>query len=170
MSDSDDTPRTPPDPQEFPAGGFSLGGLAAGDADTTLGRRNEPPPPEVAPAGDSLILPRGALVTLRKSGGLRFSSRVCVVYRNGRVERADLASGPARPVYLSQNELQRLRHLLLRSRLASWVHIWGSPSPDAYSYEIAARFGHNIRRVELHDGGIPNAIEPLARSLSQLLP
>lgn len=172
MSDTEETPRRLPRwdggrgseqgpaddaaPAGVPEGGFDLGGLAAGEADTSL-------------SAEELALPRGALVAFRKSGGLRFSSRSCVVYRSGRVERASL-EGPARPTYLSRHEIARLRHLLLRARLASWERLRPAPSPDGYSYEIVARFGTNVRRVELADGHIPHAIEPLVRSLSRLLP
>ena len=43
-------------------------------------------------------------------------------------------------------------------------------SPDGYSYEIAARYGDNTRRVELADHHIPDAIGPLVRALTKLLP
>lgn len=164
MSDSDEIGGRP---AGLPAGGFDLGGLAAGEADTTLraGDREE------APAEDELLaVPRGALVAFRKSGGLRFTSRSCVVYRSGRVERASAAAGRARPTRLSPAEMARLRHLLLRARLASWGRERPGPAPDGYSYEIAARYGSATRRVELADPHIPDAIDPLVRALSKLLP
>lgn len=164
MSDTDEMGG----PQAMPAGGFDLGGLAAGEADTAL-RAGEPAPAEGEP-DERLIVPRGALVVFRKSGGLRFTSRSCVVYRSGRVERSSLAEGRARPARLSAAEMDRLRHLLLRARLASWERERPGPPPDGYSYEIAARYGSTTRRVDLADHHIPDAIEPLVRALSKLLP
>jgi hypothetical protein len=169
MSDMDETTERPgAGSWGVPEGGFALGGLAAGEADTTLGAEGG----EAGSAApeDLLIVPRGALVVLRKSGGLRFTSRSCVVYRSGRVERGSLAEGPARATHLSAAEMGRLRHLLLRARLASWERERPAAAPDAYSYEIAARYGNSTRRVELADHHIPDAIAPLVRALSKLLP
>lgn len=164
MSDTDEMGGWP---EGMPAGGFDLGGLAAGEADTTLGARDRAEPP----AEDELLaVPRGALVAFRKSGGMRFTSRSCVVYRSGRVERSSTATGPARPTRLSPAEMARLRHLLLRARLASWERERPGPTPDGYSYEIAARYGSTTRRVELADPHIPDAIDPLVRALTKLLP
>ncbi|HEX9372348.1 MAG TPA: hypothetical protein VF897_15140, partial [Roseiflexaceae bacterium] len=71
---------------------------------------------EPAPAEDRLELPAGALVALRKSGGLKFSSREVVVYRDGRVtyqaippEEPEAARAPRK---LTRAQLADLRGLI----------------------------------------------------------
>jgi len=168
MSDTDETRERPAGlGGSIPAGGFDLGGLAAGEYDTTLGPhgagRAEPEP------DDRLILPRGALVAFRKSGGLRFTSRTCVVYRSGRVERESLPEGPGRPEYLTPAELRRLWRLVLRAGLGRLARLPGRPSPDGYGYEIAARFGRTARYVTFDEWRVPAAATLLVRALTRLL-
>ncbi|NJN16676.1 MAG: hypothetical protein HC822_10585 [Oscillochloris sp.] len=155
------TDHEPHNRAEFPAGGFNLGGAAADGFDSSL-QHPAPPPP-------SLILPRGALLIFAKSGGVRFTSRHCIVYRNGRVERGSLAH-MHRPTYLSAAEIRRLRRLVLRSRLALWAG-YRAPAPrDGYSYELTARYGSNLRSATFADGAIPAIVAPLIRNLQLLLP
>src|SRR5689334_17244674 len=56
-----------------------LGRLPAGPYDTGL-KVNQPPTPAQPAQADTLRLPRGALVAMRRSGGFKFRSRVVVVY------------------------------------------------------------------------------------------
>jgi hypothetical protein len=141
---------------------FALAGLSAGEHDTSLS--------PLAPAGDdseTLELPRAALLALRKSGGLRFSSRTLVVYRDGRVWSD--AEG-ARLRRIGADDLARLRHLALRARLARHGSPGAGQPPDGYAYEIAVRVGRRVRRAELLDGHIPAEVAALLRALRQRKP
>jgi hypothetical protein len=156
MSDPDQ-PEDQPGP---PPSGFALGGLGAGEYDTSLG--------QPAPAGDDeLTVPRDALLAFRKSGGLRFRSRAIVVYRNGWVVPADGAQG--KPCHLGEGAMARLTQLVLRSGLAR-AKPTGAQPPDGHAYEIVARIGGRVRRAEAMDGSIPVDFAALIRALSRLLP
>lgn len=152
----------PTQPEEQPGpppSGFALGGLGAGEHDTSL----SPPPPAAA----DLPLPRDALLAFRKSGGLRFSSRAIVVYRNGWVVPAD--GGRGRPRHLGVAALAKLARQALRSGLARHTPAGARQPPDGSAYEIAARIGSRVRRAEVMDGSIPPDLAPLIRALSRLL-
>lgn len=157
------------DPEEereqpaIPAAGIPLGGLAAGAYDTTLGDTR---PAEAAPPGE-LTLPGGALVAFRKSGGLRFSSRGVVVYRNGWV--VPLAGSAGRARHLKADALQVLERLILRSGLARVPASSAGATRDGYSYEIVARVGGKLYQVELSDP-VPAAQARLVQVLTRLLP
>lgn len=153
MSDDEEPKGHPKIPRE----GIALGGLGSGDYDTSLRQPEEP------------LLPQGALVAMRKSGGLRFSSRWAVVYRSGRVERGSNA-GLARAAYLEPAALRALWRLTLRSRLALYEGLKSQAGPDAYSYELAAQVGRNLREVQLQTGSIPPRMEALVRVMEKLLP
>lgn len=157
MSDSEE-----PTSAGIPLSGISLGLGGAGGFDISLSATPEPAPPAEEP-----LLPRGGLVALRKSGGLRFTSRSVVVYRSG---RALIGGGPAaapRERRLSAEELERLKGLILRARLAR-QRPTGSQPADGYAYEIAARVSKRLRSVEVYDGAMPEAIRELVEALSAL--
>lgn len=144
-----------------------------------------PEPPETpAAAADSaappapaehepLRVPRGAFLVLRKSGGLKFSTREVVVFPDGRI------SFDARGV--PQKEYNRLRRVLndaqvlgLR-KLLDQANFWktesvGAQNPDAFAYEVAARLGQRANSIEVFDGSIPERIKPLLERLEKLLP
>src|SRR5687768_16412572 len=126
------------DPEEreeqggIPEGGLSLGGLGAGEFDTSLGGAEQP-------IDEALPLSRGALLAFRKSGGLRFSSRGVVVLRSGWVE--PLAGTEGRRRHITPEALAVLERLLLTSGLTRVSHQKRKPTPDGYSYEIAAHVG-----------------------------
>jgi len=102
----------PPPPAEV------LGTLSGEPYDSGL-KVNQPPAPvdplEAAPA-DTLRLPRGALVAMRRSGGLKFRSREVVVYRDGRVNYDD-GDGNPRTVWT-----------LATPRWPSCVECWAWPA------------------------------------------
>jgi hypothetical protein len=150
-------PDQPPDEQTA----VPLGNLAADDYDRSLERP--------APADDTLVVPRDALLAFRKSGGLRFTSRAIVVFRNGWVVPVAESAG-AKPRHLSDAALAALTSLVLRSGLARYGKAAAAQQPDRYAYQLAARVGRSLRRVELADGAIPADLAPLVRALSRLLP
>lgn len=129
------------------------------------------PPPETPP--EPLRLPRSAFVGLRKSGGLKFSTREVVVYPDGRV------AYDARGV--PQKEYTRLRRVLndgqvhsLR-KLLDQTNFWmtasaGKQNPDAFAYEITARLNQRSNEIEVFDGSVPENIQPLLEFLNKLLP
>jgi hypothetical protein len=153
-------PNKPDEQPDPPPASFSLGGLDAGEYDTSL---NQP-----APASDDLIVPRDALLAFRKSGGLRFSSRAIVVYRNGWVVPADGTEG--KPRHLTDDSLAKLTALALRSGLTRHKPTGARQPPDSYAYEIAMRVGRQLRRAEVMDGSIPTDLAALIRALGRLLP
>jgi hypothetical protein len=110
---------------------------------------------------------------MRRSGGLRFTSRDVTVFRSGRVEAdADPLLGSGMTVgtrRLSDPELAELHRALDAARFTELPPTAGRPSPDAYSYEIAARVGGSDHFVETFDGSIPDQLAPLIRLLSSYL-
>jgi emfourin len=126
----------------------------------------EPPPaPESAPA-DTLRLPRGALVALRRSGGFKFRSREVVVYRDGRVHYDDGESGPRTVWTLSDAELAELRRALNQAGFAK-LPAAGRQNPDAFVYEIVARPARRVYSVETFQGSIPASLAPLIQQLNR---
>lgn len=123
-----------------------------------------------------LTLPKGALVVMRKSGGLHFISRQVVVRTDGRIVRTHDAATPThkeakRSNRLSRDELARLRLMLAKSNLAQVAGRVGkaTQNPDAYAYEIVARVGRKVQAAEVFDGSIPPELEPLIRRLNSYL-
>ncbi|NTW00153.1 MAG: hypothetical protein HGA19_02480 [Oscillochloris sp.] len=136
---------------------FSLGGLGAGEYDTSLGQ----------PTPDELHLPRTALLAFRKSGGLRFTSRTVVIYRDGWVVQVERGA-QTRLCHLDIDQLDRLNHLALRGRLARHKATGAPQPPDGYVYEIAARIGGYMRRAEVMAQRMPADLAPLIRALNRL--
>jgi hypothetical protein len=158
MSDPDEREEQGGIPEE----GLSLGGLRAGGFDTSLGGE-----PAEQQGGEALPLSRGALVAFRKSGGLRFSSLGVVVLRSGWVEPQPGSEGRRR--HITPEALAVLERLILTSGLTRVSHQKRRPTPDGYSYEIAAHVAGRPRFVELSDP-VPDEQERLVRVLSRLLP
>ncbi len=139
-----------------------LGSLDGAPADTNLSAPDDAP----------LTLPKGALVAMRKSGGLRFTSRTVVVHRDGRVS----AQGGTRsrnlkpPARLSKTQLSSLKHTVAKSMNAATPKSLGRQNPDAYAYEIVARVGRRVVTTEVFDGSIPASMAGLIKTLSGHLP
>jgi hypothetical protein len=132
----------------------------------------EPPPaqiepPEAAPA-DTLRLPRGALLALRRSGGFKFRSREVVVYRDGRVNYDDGESGPRTVWTLSDAEMTELRRVLDQVGFAQ-LPAAGRQNPDAFAYEIVARPARRVYSVEAFQGSIPASLAPLIEQLNRFV-
>jgi hypothetical protein len=167
-----------------------LGSLGEGPRDTQLGglkparsRRKLPEltspgeraPQQIpsAPADERLKLPRGAFVALRKSGGLRFSSREVVVFRDGRVRATVLGAVPGgadEPRRLLADEVTTLYQRIAASDIKKLPARSGQQSPDAFAYELVARVGRNVYAVEFFDPDIPESLEPIIRDLLALIP
>lgn len=135
----------------------------------------EPPEAQAPPQerDDAFALPAGAWIAMRQSGGLLFSSREVVVYRDGRA--ATSAVGGGRPAHtgaprpLTEAELAALRRALEQIDFSRLPTAAGRQPADAYVYEIVARSGRRSQAVEVFDGSIPPTLAPLIRQLSRLL-
>jgi hypothetical protein len=167
--------RLPP-PVE-PAAPRVLGVIPAQEHDTQLSpapeRREEPRRRRKTPAQERPALPRGALVTLVRSGGLVFRTSELTVYRDGRVTYDADGPGGAREravwVLLS-DELEELRRELAAIDFAAYQFTYGRQNPDAYAYELTARVGRGVRRITLAEGSIPDELDPLIRRLASYAP
>jgi hypothetical protein len=152
--------RAPRDDRQ-PVAEAGTGGAAPGEAMAA----------NAAPEDASPALPPGALVAMRKSGGLVFRSREIVVYGDGRVERGTLGGG--RPATADQRtasaaQLAALRRAVGRIDLARTPPP-ARPGPDAFVYEIALPTDAGVREIVVADGQIPETIRPLLRELGRLL-
>jgi hypothetical protein len=133
-----------------------------------LCRQALPPPEQTGPQ-----LPRGALIALRQSGGLRFSTREVMVYHDGRViarrqGKLDTREGSR---LITPGEVADLKAALAHSSLRALPRFAsiGRPSPDGYAYELIARTGRKSKSIEFFDGSIPCAVQPLLAQLKTLM-
>jgi hypothetical protein len=152
-------PPAPVNPLEAPE---RDGGLKAGQPPAPIN------PLEAAEA-DTLRLPRGALVAMRRSGGIRFRSRTVVAYRDGRVNYDDGESGPRTVWTLSDDELADLRHALKQAGFGRLPASSGRQNPDAFAYEIVARPTRRAYAVEVFQGSIPDTLKPLIQLLNRFM-
>ena len=123
---------------------------------------------------DVLTLPPGALVALRRSGGLLFSMCEVVVYPDGRLVMGTRGGGrPSQAEVvgaLPAAQLGALRRILSEIDFARLpVAPPAQPRPDAYAYELVTRPGRLAPPLEVFDGAIPPALVPLIRLCSGLL-
>ena len=158
-----DQPDDAPAPQaeaSTPAADFPAVAIPHGPIDTTLGTPAEA-------SDEQLKLPRGALVIMRQSGGLRFRTTATVVFRDGRLA---VAGGThTRPLVvrrLSDDELVALRQMLDDVVAANLPASIGHQNPDFYAYELAMRPGRLVQNFEVFAGSMPEAVEPLVRWLN----
>jgi hypothetical protein len=144
-----------------------LGKLSDEPYDSEL-RVNPPsaPAPESGSA-ETLRLPRGALVAMRRSGGFKFRSREVVVYRDGRVNYDDGKSGPRTVWTLGDDEMAELRRALDQAGFAK-LPAAGRQNPDAFAYEIVARLARRVYSAEALQGSIPASLAPLIQQLGRL--
>ena len=150
-----------------------LGRLSDEPYDSGL-KVNQPPtprapvnPPEDSSA-DTLRLPRGALVAMRRSGGFKFRSREVVVYRDGRVNYDDGESAPRTVWTLGDAEMAELRRTLDQVGFAQ-LPSSGRQNPDAFAYEIVARPARRVYSVEAFQGSIPASLVPLIQQLNRFM-
>lgn len=138
-----------------------LGQISSGPRDTKLKPSPEQP----------VVLPRGAVIALQQSGGLRFSTRAVLVYRDGRVffrQQGKLGSreGSRR---ITPAEVGEIDELIKQSGLFELPPSIGRPSPDGYAYELIVRVGRKSKVSELFDGSIPAEVRPLLARLKRLM-
>lgn len=120
--------------------------------------------PPKSPA-DTLKLPRGALVAMRRSGGFKFRSHEVAVYRDGRVNYDDGESGPRTVWTLGAAEMTELRRVLDQVGFAQ-LPAAGRQNPDAFAYEIVARPARRVYAAEAFQGSIPASLAPLIQQLN----
>jgi hypothetical protein len=137
---------------------------------------------DAQPAGDQtpaasderLVLPRGGLAAMRKSGGLLFSSREVVVYRSGKSTYRQRGAGSGESAvetgHLTLAQLVELHQALKQSNLTRLPATIGRPGNDTFTYEIIARVGRVVAAVEVAEGSVPASLTPLIRELRRLMP
>lgn len=150
--------------------GGEAGGLQVRGSAAATHRKKATPPSE----REQLERPRGALVAVRKSGGLFFSWRLLVVHRDGRlIYKSNEVGAPAEAHVigrLAEGQLAELQALIGQTDWAVRAIGAQQPSPDAFSYELIARVGRKNEAAELFEGRIPATFKPLITRLNQLLP
>lgn len=172
MTEKSKNPKSkPPPPPET-----ELASIPKGERASKLESKPKPQPHQkpAPPKIEKLQLPLGAFIAFRKSGGLKFSSREIVLYPDGRVSfgGADLS----KEVYaratrqLNNAQIFDLRKVLDQAGFFRLQSAAGKQPPDSYAYEIVARLGSRSNFVEVFDGGIPDALQPLIAKLSALMP
>ena len=70
---------------------------------------------------------------------------------------------------LNDGQTLSLRKLLDQSNFWKAESV-GEQNPDGYAYEIAAHLGQRSNEIEVFDGSVPEALQPLVERLSKLLP
>ncbi len=119
------------------------------------------------------MLPLGALMALRRSGGLLFESRAIVVYADGRLTTSTVGGGHAPRTgarALSAAQLARLRRTLDAIDFARLQAVpVGHSRPDAHAYELALRAGHATLSLEAFEGAVPPTLAPLLTLLNGVL-
>jgi hypothetical protein len=188
-------PKGERDSEQEPAPEGTFGAQSASPPDIELGesqsRKGSKPPPRAshrrtprpeASDGDKLALPEDALVAMRRSGGLRFTSKNVVIYRDGRVITDGTGYGTAR-----QSPAKRLDDEEFAELYRALDTAWGQGSegetesfpgqpptsgrqnPDGYAYELAARLGTHTYAAEVFDGSIPEQLAQLIKVLSRYM-
>lgn len=163
--------------RETDAGAGAISTPAAPQKSAPKPRKKAVPAGSPAPVDVPLALPKGALVSMRKSGGVRFSSRTVTVHRDGRVGHGSSDNTRSRnkglPSRLTSTQLSKLKREVSKAGLethAARKGIGEQQSPDSYAYEIVARVGNKVQSVEMLDGNIPDSVMPLIRELNALMP
>ncbi len=137
-----------------------LGQLASGPRDDRL-----------QSADDRLKLPRRALIALRQSGGLRFSTREVTVYNDGHLiarRQGKLGAGEGSR-RITPAEVAELKELIEQSGLWELPTSIGRQSPDGYAYELIARVGRKSKAIEFFDGRVPAEVKSLLAQLKPLM-
>ncbi len=158
---------TPQQPDEV------LGHLAHGEADSGLHASQPASHRKAAQPAEPLARPRGALVAMRKSGGLRFTWRLIVVHRDGRlIYKSNELGAPEGARVIGTLDAARMAELQQAIDHTDFAarSFGARQNPDAFAYEIIARVGRKNRYAEAFEGSIPAALKPLIGLLSALLP
>src|SRR5436190_5052243 len=139
----DVTPSAPTQPQHAPGAGSHQKQTAQNDV-------------------GALQLPKDALIAMRKSGGLKFSTQQVVIFKDGRVVSSSRPA--AEPRVLTDAQLAELYRTLDSLDFSQFTSTSGQQNPDAYAYEMAVRTGRTTQQVGVLDGSIPEPLAPLIRS------
>jgi hypothetical protein len=131
------------------------------------------PQPSAERDDERPVLPRGGLVVMRRSGGLKFSSREVVVYRDGRVVHRQHSDGMS--IYkgstqrLAGEQLDEAMRLVDQAEFPPYAGFGRRQPPDALAYEIVARSRRRLKMAEVFQGRIPDSLAPLVAWLNRLL-
>ncbi len=142
--------------------------------EATLEKGGAQPAAQQTKAVEKLELPKGAMIAMRKSGGIKFSSHEVVVYPDGRVtyEGGDTSKSiyerPARK--LTDAQVMKMRRMLEQTNFFRMKSPEGRQSPDEMAYEIVARVGTKHNQVEMVTGNMPDSLMPLIEQLNRLMP
>jgi len=152
------------------SGEADTGGIRTGAKDLSQVRKKD----SQSDIAERLSLPKGALVAMRKSGGLHFTSQTVTVHRDGQVRHSREGSRASKikgaPRKLSNQQLSQIRIAVSKAGMGAPLRKIVSQPPDSYAYEIVTRLGHKQNAIEVFDGTIPDAVKPLIRALSALMP
>lgn len=167
---NEETPRGEGEPLARLTPGGEAGGLQVRGSQPASHRKKATPRGE----GEQLERPRGALVAMRKSGGLLFSWRLLVVHRDGRlIYKSNEVGAPAEARVigrLNDSHLAELQALIGQTDWSARSIGRDLPNPDAFGYELIARVGRKNEAAELFEGRIPATFKPLIARLNQMLP
>lgn len=179
MSDSE-KPERPRVLGTLTPGAFDSGlGAADGGLSAPQGELKTPAPLQLGSrrrrrrAAPRTPLPRGAILTLIRSGGFVFRTTSVTIYRDGRVTYDSDGAGQAREEAVWLLEDAEVGALRAELRAVDWSALdfaHATSRGDAYSYELVARDGRRVRRLETAEGAIPAQIEPLIRRLAAYRP
>jgi hypothetical protein len=147
--------------------------IPKGAADREL-QTNAPAAAERHQKDAPLQRPRGALIAMRKSGGIRFTWRLLVVRGDGRlIYKSNQVGAPrtARAIgQLDAAQLVELQALIGQTDFATSSPGASRQNPDAFAYELIARVGRKNVFAEAFEGSIPEELKPLIQWLNRLLP
>ena len=118
------------------------------------------------------ILPPGALVIMRASGGIKFSSREITVFADGKTVSRHVEAGnvgqPATESHVSAATLAEMKaHLTSASFIGSVAT--ARHRPDSYAYELAAKIDNATRSIEVLEGAIPKSMTALLAQLKNMV-
>lgn len=115
-----------------------------------------------------LSLPMGGKLVMRKSGGLKFSSKETLITRDRWVWRGETDATPPRTARLTVQQMASLGELLGRLNLAGLDGRKATASPDAYVYEFAVRYRWRLYRLEAADGKMAPGIAELVKMVQTM--
>lgn len=136
-------------------------------------REPSPAPEPAVEADDRLVLPRGAWIAMRKSGGLLFSSREIAIYPNGQVTTSAIGGGRAEHreelPRLSKADLAALRRTVRRIDFRRLPIVAARQRSDALAYELVIASNRATYEIEATTGTIPKPLAPLIDHLNRIL-
>ncbi len=114
----------------------------------------------------------GAIVCMRMSGGISFSSREVSVFADGHVRSKHVEHGndgaAATELNLDARVLEDMVSLITAETFAP-VSIIGNQRPDTYAYELVATVDNKVHDLEVFDGSIPKPVGELITLLKTYL-